>query len=95
MDDDTPEQPSEPEALRWPHRQVYFLTIDWLDEPHQPATTERLARAVAHALEHAHAAPHGSPPARFVVRVKAGDVASEVEGTIQPHHHHEPTTTTE
>jgi hypothetical protein len=71
-----------------PERQVYFVTIEWLDEAHQPVSPEPLAQAIRHALEHAHAVAAGSPPARFIVRVKADDVAAEVEGTVTHHHHH-------
>jgi hypothetical protein len=91
---DPPPQPDEPptsedgEQSRWPRRQVYYLTVEWLDEPHKPDSPERLARAIRDALEHAHNLPTGTPPARFVVRVKAEDVASEVEGKIEHHHHH-------
>ena len=82
-----PREPSEPPASTWPRRQVYFVTVEWLDEPHQLASTEHLARVIRHALEHAHNVPLGTPPARFVVRVKADDVAAEVEGKVEHHHH--------
>ena len=87
--DGAPEQPTphEPAGSTWPRRQVYFVTVEWLDEPHQPASTERLARVLRHALEHAHNVPPGTPAARFVVRVKADDVAAEVEGKVEHHHH--------
>lgn len=97
MDDETPEGFEEPlpepehqhEHDHAPGRQIYFVTVDWLDEPHQAESSERLARVIARALEHSHLVEPGTPPARFVVRVKAGDVASEVEGILQHHHHHE------
>ena len=94
MDDDTPGDPREPSgpheppASTWPRRQVYFVTVEWLDEPHQPASTEHLARVLRHTLEHAHNVAPGTPAARFVVRVKADDVAAEVEGKVEHHHHH-------
>jgi hypothetical protein len=70
-----------------PSRQVYFVTVDWQDEPHHPESTERLARVIAHALEHGHQVEHGAAPRRFVVRVKYGDSASEVEGKLEHRHH--------
>ena len=76
-----------PAESRWPRRQVYFVTVEWLDEPHEPTSTEHLARVVRHALEHAHTIPAGTPPAHFVVRVKADDVAAEVQGKVEHHHH--------
>ena len=86
MEDHAPGGGAEPSPR--PRRHVYYVTVEWLDEPHAPAPPEQLARALRHALEHAHAAPPGAPPARFVVRVKAEDVAVEVEGTVEHHHHH-------
>ena len=80
--------PDNSRGAAWPRRQVYFVTVEWLDEPHQPESTERLAQVLRHALEHAHTVAAGTPAARFLVRVKAGDVASEVEGTVEHHHHH-------
>lgn len=94
MDDTTPDGPPEPPSsdeppvAAWPRRQVYFVTVEWLDEPHQPESPERLAQVLRHALEHAHTVPPGTLAARFLVRVKAGDVASEVEGKVEHHHHH-------
>ncbi len=82
-----PSLPEEPHEHHWPQRQVYFVTIEWLDEPHRVDSPERLARAIRGALEHSHNVPPETPPARFVVRVKADDVAVEVEGTIEHHHH--------
>ncbi len=81
------EDPQPPAQSRWPRRQVYFVTVEWLDEPHQSASPERLARVIQHALEHAHNVPPGTPAARFVVRVKADDVATEIEGKVEHHHH--------
>ena len=88
MADDVPGDVQPPTESRWPRRQVYFVTVEWLDEPHRLASTEHLARVVRHALEHAHNVAAGAPPSRFVVRVKAGDVAAEVEGKVEHHHHH-------
>lgn len=88
---DNPEQPAppeEPHAPHWPRRQIYFVTVEWLDEPHAPDSPERLARAIRHTLEHAHTLPADTPPSRFTVRVKADDVAVELEGKIEHHHHH-------
>ena len=88
MDAQPPHDSGEPAASSWPQQQVYYVTVTWLDEPHQPESPERLAQLLRHAIEHAH--HHGSdrPPARFTVRVKAADVAAEVTGTVSPHHHH-------
>jgi hypothetical protein len=80
-------QPEQESAPRWPRRQVYFVTIEWLDEPHRPESAERLARVIRHTLEHAHQIPPEAPAARFVVRVKHDDVMTEVEGQIEHHHH--------
>lgn len=94
MQDDspTPNEPREPEPpadqATWPRRQVYFVTVEWLDDPHRPASTEHLARAIRHTLEHGHNVEPDAAPARFVVRVKAGDLASELEGKIKHRHHH-------
>ena len=93
MDDHLPEgpgdlPPDEPSTGTWARRQVYFVTVEWLDEPHQPESLERLAQILRHAIEHGHSVPPGTPASRFLVRVKAGDVASEVEGTLEHHHHH-------
>jgi len=30
-------EPSAPSP--WPRRQIYYLTIDWIDDPHQPEST--------------------------------------------------------
>ncbi len=80
--------PDQPPTSPWPRRQIYYLTIDWAEEPHQPESTERLARAVRDTLEHDHNLPPGAPAVRFTVRVKTEDVASEVEGKIEHRHHH-------
>lgn len=84
---DHSEQPHRPP---WPAVQVYFVTVEWLDAPHQPESPERLAQALRHLIEHGHQPGADVSPARFVVRVKAGEVAAEVTGTVVPHHHHHP-----
>ena len=82
-----PSQPAEqPSGGGWPQRQAYFVTVEWLDEPHQPESPERLGQVIRHAILHGHTVPHGHPGTRFIVRVKAGDVASEVEGELAHHH---------
>jgi hypothetical protein len=90
MTRDPHDNPDQPHPSHWPPLQVYYVTVEWLDAPHQPESPERLAQAIRHLIEHAHQHPPGadSPPARFVVRVKADEVASEVTGTVTPHHHH-------
>ena len=85
---DDPGGPPEPPATRWPRRQAYFVTVEWLDEPHEPESPERLAQVLRHAIEHGHTTAPDTPPARFTVRVKAEDVTSEVTGTVVHHHHH-------
>ena len=90
MASDHSDRPPEPPADPWPRLHVYFVTVEWLDEPHQAESPERLAYALRHAIEHAHAVEPDTPPARFVVRVKAEDVATEVTGTVTHHHHHDP-----
>ena len=86
-----PPPPEEAADSTWPRRQIYFLTIDWLDQPLRPESTEHLARAIRDAIEQAHNMPAGASPARFTVRVKTEDVASDIEGRIQHrHHHHQP-----
>jgi hypothetical protein len=87
MDDGTSDEGGPEESAR-PAQHVYFVTVTWLDEPHAPESPERLAQVLRHALEHAHRAGADAAPARFVVRVKAGDVAAEAVGTVAPHHHH-------
>jgi hypothetical protein len=82
---DHPDQPSS-----WPTHQVYFVTVEWLDPPHQPESPERLAQAIRHLIEHGHQPGADATPARFVVRVKADEVSTEVTGTVTPHHHHHP-----
>jgi hypothetical protein len=82
-------RPDESSESAWPRRQVYFVTVEWLDEPHKPESPERLAQVLRYALEHSHAMEPGAPQARFVVRVKAGDIASEAEGKLEHHHHHQ------
>ncbi len=86
MDDIAPDsgQPASP----WPQHQIYYLTVEWLDTPHQPESPERLAQVVRHAIEHGHHHRADQPPARFVVRVKGNEVASEVSGTVEPHRRH-------
>jgi hypothetical protein len=94
MQDETPDSSgdefgsNDPQLPAWERKQVYFVTIEWLDEPHQPSSPEPLAQAIRHTLEHAHTVAAGTPPARFTVRVKADTVAAEVEGTVEHHHHH-------
>ncbi len=91
MEDHPPQGPHEPSTLPtagWPRRQVYFVTVEWLEESHGPVPPERLAHAIRHAIEHAHTVAPGTPAARFLVRVKADTAAAEVEGTIEHHHHH-------
>ena len=90
MDDQEANEPTEPHEHHHEHhprRQVYFVTVEWLDEAHEPSSPEHLARTIRHALEHAHNVTADAAPARFVVRVKADDVAAEVEGTVEHHHH--------
>ena len=87
MEANPPEEPQEPSAGRWPRRQVYYVAVEWLDDPHQPESPERLAHALRHAIEHAHTVPAGTPAARFIVRVKAGDITTEVAGKVEHHHH--------
>jgi len=76
------------EAGAWPRLQVYFVTVEWLDQPHQPESPERLAQGIRQLIEHSHNRPPETPPVRFTVRVKSGDVATEIAGAIQHHHHH-------
>jgi hypothetical protein len=90
MDDHGPNEPADPHGhhrAHHPRRQVYFVTVEWLDDPHEPSSPELLARTIRHALEHAHNVPPDAAPARFVVRVKTEDVAAEVEGIVEHHHH--------
>jgi len=90
MTDDPHNDADQPHPASWPAHQVYFVTVEWLDAPHQPESPERLAHAIRHLIEHAHQPGVDAPPARFMVRVKAGEIASEVAGTVTPHHHHHP-----
>lgn len=77
----------ESEAAARPQLQVYYVTVEWLDDLHRPESTERLAQAIRSLIEHGHNVTPETPPARFTVRVKSGDVAAEVSGTVQHHHH--------
>ncbi len=88
MEEQEPPWPDEQPASPWPRRQAYLVIVEWLDDAHQPESPERLAQAIRHSIEHAHAGPPGTPPARFVVRVKAGNVTSEIEGEVVHRHHH-------
>jgi hypothetical protein len=90
MTHDPHDHSDQPQPLPWPALQVYFVTVEWLDAPHQPESPERLAQAIRHLIEHAHQPGADASPARFVVRVKADEVAAEVTGTVTPHHHHHP-----
>ena len=86
------EAEQEPEAqppARAAAHQVYFITVDWLDEPHQPESPERLAQVLRQAIVHAHDHGPQMPPSRFTIRVKSGDLAAELAGIVQ-HHHHQP-----
>ena len=86
--DPEPSQERTPEG--WPRQQVYFVTVEWLDDPHQPVSPERLAQVLRHAIEHAHDHGPQMPPGRFTVRLKAGEVAAEVGGLVAHHHHPQP-----
>ena len=77
----------EPSATHWPRLQAYFVTVEWLDDPHQPESPERVAQTLRHMIEHGHRHGAETPPARFVIRVKANEVVSEITGTVQHHHH--------
>jgi hypothetical protein len=77
-----------PGASGGPRVQVYFVTVEWLDELHQPESPERLAQGIRQVIEHSHNPPPDAPPVRFTVRVKSGEIASEVAGAVQHHHHH-------
>lgn len=79
---------AEPPAGHWPQSQVYFVTVEWQDEPHQPESPERLAQVLRHAIERAHDHGPDMPPGRFTVRVKLEDVSAQVMGTVAHHHHH-------
>lgn len=83
-----PEEHPDPPIPNQPRRYTYFVSIEWLDDAHHPEPPERLALAIRHVLEHSHHVPPGTPPNRFVVRVKTGNVAFEADGEITPHHHH-------
>ena len=84
---DTPDANDSPDTGA-PHRQVYYVTVEWLDQPHGPESPERLAHVLRTALEHAHNMPPEAPPARFIVRVRLDTTTSEVSGTVVHHHHH-------
>ena len=81
------DEPHDHSEAGWPQRQVYFITVEWLDTPHTPESPERLARALRQVIQRSHNLPHDAEPARFVVRVKLDDVAAEAEGRIEHHHH--------
>jgi hypothetical protein len=78
----------EAHAAGTPQRHVYYVTVEWLDQPHGAELPERLAHMLRQALEHAHNVPPDAPPARFIVRVRMDTTTSEVSGTVVHHHHH-------
>ena len=72
----------------WPEHQVYFVTVEWQDVPHQPASPERLAQQIRQLIEHDHDHGPNVTPSRFTVRVKTDDGAAEVRGLVE-HRQHE------
>jgi hypothetical protein len=74
---------------QWPQHQIYFVTVEWEDAPHQPESPERVAQQLRQLIEHDH--DHGAQmtPARFVVRVKTDDGASEIKGLATHRHQHQ------
>jgi len=88
---DMPEASGPAPAPPWPPHQIYFVTVEWHDAPHQPESPERLAQLLRQTIEHDHDHGPQMEPARFTVRVKTGDVAAEVSGLATHRHHpHEP-----
>jgi hypothetical protein len=74
-----------------PTHQIYFVTVEWLDDAHQPESPERLAQLLRQAIEHDHDHGPQMAPARFTVRVKTDDIAAEVSGlATHRHHQHQP-----
>lgn len=81
--------PETPAPSGWPRRQVYFITVEWLDDAHRPESPERLAQVLRHAIEHGHGLAQGAAPTRFIVRVKSDNLAAEAEGALQPRAPHQ------
>ncbi len=82
------EQPSQP---AWPAQQVYFVTVEWQGDPHQPESPERVAQHLRQLIEHDHDHGPQMTPSRFTVRVKTDDGSAEVRGMAAHRHLHQHT----
>jgi hypothetical protein len=72
----------------WPQHQVYFVTVEWQDTPHQPESPERVAQQLRQLVEHDHDHGPQMTPSAFTVRVKTDDGAAEVKGMATHRHQH-------
>jgi hypothetical protein len=73
----------------WPPQQVYFVTVEWQDAPHQPESAERVAQHLRQLIEHDHDHGPQMPQSRFTVRVKTDDGLAEVKGLVAHRHLHQ------
>jgi hypothetical protein len=72
-----------------PTHQIYFVTVEWQDAPHQPESPERLAQQIRQLIEHDHDHGPQMPPSRFTVRVKTDNGSAEVKGLVMHRHLHQ------
>ena len=86
MNEPPPGAGGEGSAPGWPQHQVYFVTVEWQDAPHQPESPERVAQQVRQLIEHDHDHGPQMAPSRFSVRVKTEDGSAEVKG-LAAHRH--------
>jgi len=86
---DMPDAGGPAPAPPWPPHQIYFVTVEWHDAPHQPESPERIAQLLRQAIERDHDHGPQMAPARFTVRVKTDDGAAEVNGLATHRHFHQ------
>ncbi|HTE83299.1 MAG TPA: hypothetical protein VK821_01035 [Dehalococcoidia bacterium] len=84
--DDANEGVSLPQS---PQHQVYFVTLEWHDTPHQPESPERVAHQIRQLIEHDHDHGPEMTPSRFTVRVKTEAGSAEVRGLATHRHVHQ------
>jgi hypothetical protein len=88
MNQPPPQQPEEsgPQLQR---QHVYFITVDWEGDPHQPESPERVAQHLRQLIEHDHDHGPDMQPSRFSVRVKTDQGSAEVKGLAAHRHLHQ------
>jgi hypothetical protein len=87
---DQPDPDNPAPSPPWPPHQIYFVTVEWHDAPHQPESPERLAQLLRQAIEHDHDHGPQMAPSRFTVRVKTDDGSADVNGLAAHHHRQHP-----